>query len=511
VPHSSRRKSWRALLIWSQVGVVGAVLGAWLLLNQGACGPGVIVEIGCIALPLELAWIVHSWRSMGHEMFSPYGLFVGSVFVFNAGQACLQPFGLNRNGLLGGRISENVLAETVLLVLYAFSAMHFGALIAVATGGRHQVRPAPTAAPSALRRVAILLFVVSVFGGYVMWGRALSVVAEGGYAALYQAQGSTGFGASAAILSGFLMPSAFLLLAGSRFRRPSRACACAFVGCYIALQLLVGFRGNAAVVLAAFLWLWHRSIRRLPVAVPVALLAAVAVFVLPVVGTTRRMAGMERLSLAQWRTAYAALDNPVVEIVSEMGGSMVAPAYTIQFVPSIHDYELGRSYAYAALSLVPNLFWTVHPAAAHSPSKWLVDTADPSAAQAGGGLGFSVIAEAYLNFGFLGAGVPMALLGWAVARLSRWTEGQRSPLNVCVVAIALVPLLIYGRAEAGNVMRGVAWFAAIPYFMVKYWPTRRSKRACAPQLRQTALGELESRMGPAASVRPVLAPGQLLF
>ena len=473
-------KSCAALLIWNQVGVVAAILAAWSCLNQGICGADTIIRLSCVSLPLHLVWMFYSWKKIGRELFSPYSLFVVAVFVFNAGQACLEVLGLNRNGLLGGRFSESTLAQTLLLVLYALSVMHLGALIAVTTKARGQPRAMSYAPAVTLRRVAVVLFIVALIPTFLVWGRAVSLVADGGYGALYQAEAATGFGAAPAILSGFLMPSGFLLLAGSKLYRWGRVSACALIGSYVLLQLFLGFRGNAVVVLTAFLWLWHRTIRRLPATVPIAVLALIAVFVLPVVGITRSIAGRERMSLSQWKTTYAGIDNPAVDILSEMGGSMLAPAYTIQFVPSDHAYEFGASYAYAVLSLVPNLFWSVHPAAEHSPSKWLVNTAEPATARAGGGLGYSVIAEAYLNFGFLGAGVPMGLLGWGIGRLSRWTEVNHAPSNLSFVAIALVPLLIYARAEAGNVLRGVTWFAAIPYLMVSRWPKRYRRQPHGP-------------------------------
>ena len=76
------------------------------------------------------------------------------------------------------------------------------------------------------------------------------------------------------------------------------------------------------------------------------------------------------------------------------------------------------------------------------------------------------------HFGFLGAGVPMVLLGWGIGRLSRWTDVNYKVWKLGLVAIVLVPLLMYARAEAGNVLRGVVWYAGIPYFMVRLWPKR---------------------------------------
>jgi oligosaccharide repeat unit polymerase len=458
-------------LMYTQVGVIAGILTAWILLNQEAVDAGRIVQLSCIFLLIHFVWVLYSWKKTGSELFSPYPLFAASVFVFNAGQAFLEVFGLNRGGLLGGQIPESILAQTLLLVLYATSIIHFGALFAL----RSKVRRKPDAmsyvSSVTLRQVAFILFIVALIPSLIVARRSISLVTIGGYGALYQAESGTGFSAAPAVLSGFLMPSGFLLLAGSGRNRWSRLFACTLIGSYVLLQLFIGFRGTAVVVLMVFLWLWHRTIRRLPKLVPI-LGLAIAVLILPVLGLTRSISGPERISLSVLKETFAGIDNPTVALLSEMGGSMLAPAYTILLVPSQHAYELGMSYVYAAFSLFPNLFWAVHPSVAHSPSQWLVNSAASATARAGGGLGYSVIAEAYLNFGFIGAGAPMLLLGWGVGRLSRWAEMSHTHWKLCLAAIALVPLLIYGRAEAGNVLRGIVWYTATSYFMIRFWPKR---------------------------------------
>ena len=45
----------------------------------------------------------------------------------------------------------------------------------------------------------------------------------------------------------------------------------------------------------------------------------------------------------------------------------------------------------------------MHPSVAHGqPSDWLIETVNPYLAERGLGLGFSFIAEAYMNFGKVG-------------------------------------------------------------------------------------------------------------
>ena len=53
---------------------------------------------------------------------------------------------------------------------------------------------------------------------------------------------------------------------------------------------------------------------------------------------------------------------------------------------------------------------------------------------------------------------------------------ESSHLMLCFIALALLPLLIYARAEAGNALRGVVWYGGIPYILVKHWPKRGNSK-----------------------------------
>jgi oligosaccharide repeat unit polymerase len=458
---------------------VGAILFAGLLWLDGAFDARVFAPLVCVALQIQMLWTLVSWKWIGRELFSPYGLFVIAVFVFNAGQSSLEILGLNHGGLLEGQFPERRIAETLLFVLYGLSLVHLGALVAGTQGAQRQRAASLQPKSVTLRRVAAAFFLVALIPSIMMWQRALALVSQGGYMAIYQADLATGFGAAPTVLSGFLVPSGFLLLAGSGRRRWLRLAACAIVGSYVLAHLLVGSRGYGIAVLAAFVWLWHRIVRRIPLVPVMAIGASIAVFILPVIGVTR-MNSRQQMTLSQLAESWAGIDGPAVYTLHEMGSSMITSAYTIQMVPARHEYELGGSYAYALFSLVPNLFWSVHPAAEHSPSKWLVNNAEPERARVSGGLGYSVIAEAYLNFGWWGAGVPLALIGWAVGRLSMWADLSQATSGLCLAAILLSSLLIYARAETGEVIRGFAWYAAIPYLIVTYWPSADYRRRPEP-------------------------------
>src|SRR6185312_5686659 len=154
----------------------------------------------------------------------------------------------------------------------------------------------------------------------------------------------------------------------------------------------------------------------------------------PVIAATRDTSGADRLSAGALINAFSGINNPAVAILSETGGTMVTVAHTLTLVPSVRGYDFGAQYFFAGTSLVPNLFWTLHPAVAHGlASDWLVWLVDPSFAAQGGGFGYSFIAEGYLNFGWF-APLFLGVVGYFFARLVFWGCRTGAPVRLAAVA-----------------------------------------------------------------------------
>ena len=82
-------------------------------------------------------------------------------------------------------------------------------------------------------------------------------------------------------------------------------------------------------------------------------------------------------------------------------------------------------------------------------------------------LGFSFIAEAFLNFGAAGAAVFVMILGALLSRLVSWAYGGRDPARIAVIATLCSSLLIFTRGESLFQMRFLVWYVLAPYCMVR--------------------------------------------
>lgn len=214
--------------------------------------------------------------------------------------------------------------------------------------------------------------------------------------------------------------------------------------------------------IVSYFWLFDRTIKKINRMTLFFCGSFITIIVFPLVRSVRGLAGGEKFSIDFLIQYYFSLDNPVIDIIREMGGSMFTVAHTIQLFPSVREYDIGESYFYSLLTFVPNLFWEVHPSVSHTYASWLVWEVDPAAAARGNGYGFSCIAEAYANFGWL-APIFMGLVGGLLVKFYRYALMDSAKL--AMVASFLAFFFIFARGESIFIARSILWYAIIPYIL----------------------------------------------
>ncbi len=430
-----------------------------------------------LLLLLSFVWVVWSWWLLKRSLFDPYILFLFSMMAFNAGHAILQVFGLNEIGPLDGKFLQTTVIETLFLVAVSLLTFHLGGVLAVSS----HPDPKPDSEPASTRAIRIVgwvLIVISFPFSLLAIRDALLIVLAGGYASLFQQEADIGIAAGPQILASFLVPGALFLLSGSKDRRADIIVSAIVVVSYALVQLFLGRRSVAALSLVAYAWLWHRRIRPLSASPLMGVLLVILFVTMPLVRAIRNLPGQERLSAAYMVEVFFSIENPTVAAVHEVGSSMQTIAYTLEFVPYIRAYEYGAGYGYALLALIPNLFWDIHPAVVNQPSRWLVQTVAPFLAAQGGGLGYSLIAEAYLNFGWFGAPIVVGVIGFLYAKLVLWGDRSDRPARLAMLAAFLSFFLMYARSDATGILRFLVWYSLLPYLAVQVL-TQRSRRRTA--------------------------------
>lgn len=431
-----------------------------------------LIYLMSVFLVVLFIWSVWSWKMLTKSLFDPYILFLVAATLFNGGHAFLEVFHLNEKGILDGRFSSEILIKTLFLVIVGLISFHLGGLVSVATTKRTLAKKNVTTNKAAttqrVRRVGWILLCISFIAVNLLLKDALLVVLSSGYGALYQREVATGFGATHRVLATFLVPGALFLLAGSKGRWTGIGASGLIIFGYSALQFFLGSRSSAVMPLIAYAWVWHRCIRPLPKVVLIGTGMVILLVVFPLIRVVRSIAGEERFSFSFLVNTFLSIDNPLVKIISEMGGSMMTVAHTIDLVPRVRDFDMGVGYLYALLTVIPNFFWDVHPTIARGlAGSWLTQTVAPALASRGRGYGFSFIAEAYLNFGWVGTFPTLGLIGFLIGKFVLWAQRSSEPAKMATIASFASFFLFYARGESGSIVRPLVWYALLPYLLVR--------------------------------------------
>jgi oligosaccharide repeat unit polymerase len=418
-------------------------------------------------------WSIWSWNLVTHSLFDPYVIFLSAAVAFNGGQALLEIFHLNRNGLLEGEFDRPLLEMTVIYVTVGIAAFHWGALASAAYVLRRRDR---TASPrreldfssrSACRLVGWALLAIAAGPVVLQAKQSISVAMSGGYQSLYVQSYGVGVNAIPMILSSFLVPGVILLLVGANGNRTTVLVSVSVMLLYIAIQFFLGYRSGAAWPLAAYAWAYHRTVKRIPLWAVLFTSLFLLFVVFPVIGQSRIKSGEQRYGASAIVATWQGLDNPIVTSLSEIGGSMKTVAYTFQLVPSYRDYDRGGSYIYSIFTIVPNVGMELHPARARgTPSVWLVQTVAPFTADRGGGFGYSFIAEGYLNFGWTGGLVALLVIGALFGRIFAPAIASSSSLTIFAASSFLAFLTVFARGESSIIVRPLIWYTFGPILLV---------------------------------------------
>lgn len=457
--------AWLGLFVIQQV-----MTGAYELSDDST------IDVLSVFLGLFSFWVFWSWRAAIGHWVDLYSFFFLTLLLFSGGQALLNVFELLPRGVLNGKFPAHEIRAALTFVIWCLLAFHTGALLKVSRY-RSPIGPSryTEATAGAVRQIGSILILIS-FGPalYELYLDASAIQALGYGGQFYLAKSATGLDAWTQILGMFLVPGALLLLSGSKGMKLNVIVAWLVIAGPAISYFLLGIRNVGVRGLVALLWLHSVAIR--PIRMWVVALTGVSTLILiPGLAAVRGRAFSVENTLESLQEVYAGMENPIVLALSEMGGTLLTVVHTMGLVPSARPFEWGMGYAIALTTVLPNLFWDLHPAIqAGLPSYWLMKEIDPHAANAGFGFGYSMIAEAYLNFSSIGGPLAVGVMGYLLSAFVCWTFSNPDALKLALQAILMSFVLFVARAESHLVIRPIFWECLVPYLFILYLVHRRN-------------------------------------
>ncbi len=197
------------------------------------------------------------------------------------------------------------------------------------------------------------------------------------------------------------------------------------------LLLASGYRTIAMFPLLVGAILWVKLGRRIPNSLALGMIAFV-LLAIPVIAVLRHAGTYDEMNADE--ISKSAENASAISALASMGGSLTVTAHTVKIVPEKEPFRDGLTYWYYVEKSIPNfgaaqdtedsrraimsgmranqetLFQMV-------PSDWATYHILREQFAMGGGVGFSGVAEPYLNFGFPGVVAYFFLLGLFFAKL----------------------------------------------------------------------------------------------
>ena len=228
-----------------------------------------------------------------------------------------------------------------------------------------------------------------------------------------------------------VFPGAVVTLLVSAQSRKQKIFAWTVAAFGAALLLFSGYRSALFFPILVAGALLVKTGKRIPLWVP-AVVGLAVILVIPAI-TQVRQAEYGEISGEMVEEAMA--ETSAIDGFLELGGTLGVFAKTLIVVPNVAPYQYGKSYIVAVRNAIPNLGFEMQESQRAEglrdsrfdddalynlpPSDWMTFYINPHAFQKGTGVGFSAIAEPYINFGYLGVLVYFVLLGALVA----WLDG----------------------------------------------------------------------------------------
>ena len=411
-----------------------------------------------------------SWKKITGKYFTPYTIFYSFLTVFNAGQFAMWAFNIHYVTQYSKELGvathirymdSETLLRIIAITLPAITVFHAGALIfSKAEHNDYSYQKdifADERICIALRYVGIVFFAVSYAISMYETVVNFSIAEITGYTSLYYGE-TSGYNPILKYLGYMFLPSIFAVFFGFKCSRKSFiVLSLAFLP-YMLLNVIMGDRGSWVYFICLWIWCyWNffykkdvndtekkRKQRKRLILLIVSgaiMLSFVSVFV------KFRDIGFNQITADDMKTVFSDLRFIFVKPIFEMGQSARVLGIILQ--DNIHETWTGGNTYIASVISMPlpriKLFFGFFDGYLDN---WISQT---HMNLKNYGLGFTAVAEAYLNGGEIFYPLYMFIIGAFIGRLSyiNIEEANYGKMFICLASMVTLMTICRGSAELG--------------------------------------------------------------
>lgn len=421
--------------------------------------PQEIRVISWIAIVEVLITLV-LWKKMTGELLSPFLVVFFSTVFFSMGQIFGWGLGLNMGDhdlqTYIPEIGMHYVGESLVYTLDGIILFLLGATISYT--GTHRVGLMTEDSEKneidkeAIKIVSTILLIISIPAFLINSRNVLSAVRVGGYSEMYTELNSySQMEQFLPLLSGWL-PIALLMKYAiyCKSKRDYTYISLVGLGIYIFFNLFLGGRSGVVMIVLAFLTTKHflGTPFTKKTVIPCVIIGYFGIGLLDAIRRIRMLAGR---GLFDVLSAFDA-SSVVGSIIGEIGWSMSSLAWTMRLISEGEPFRYGTSYLYAITAIIPNLgFWREHPAVKANLGLWMQNNLGRTS-----GLGYTFVAETYINFAWWGL-IVMLILGYGLGKIMGSVTKETAKYNykatfflIMLISVLLKPFV---RSSFSAIMR----------------------------------------------------------
>lgn len=396
----------------------------------------------------------------------PILIFLILSYICWFGEVIIKTLNLKYSGtLMIDQMEEYTLNKTLFYSILGYGGLFLGAIV---TTQKEKVKECyDSIKDDNLRKAIIIVAIIMIIIGMPQFIINLIDKVETSmtksYMAIYEYTASSPIENIINNLGMFFVPGIILLMVTCKKNQFVLNIAGFTVFINLVLSFIAGARGQAIGLAITFFWIYSTQIKKVT-AKQMLIVIVICIIIIKSFSIISifRVEREKNLSTLTEAIAESEETSAVVSSLKEMGANIFSLYHTINLIPEHKDYAYGYSYFASIMAIIPSALMGGHSFSnGANLAGWLMETLDLSY-----GPGYTILAESYYNFGFLGV-LAMIVIGIIYSKiLQNNVIGDKKVLYGAVVGIVLYICILTFRGTTLLIFRNYFYTILIPLIAI---------------------------------------------
>ncbi|MEI7918037.1 MAG: O-antigen polysaccharide polymerase Wzy [Candidatus Saccharibacteria bacterium] len=266
----------------------------------------------------------------------------------------------------------------------------------------------------------------------------------------------------------FFIPGIVILFIANKDNKTIRRIIVSVLLSSVLMSFIAGGRAEALAIIIGLFWIYSSEIKKIDLKVIIWLII-IAIFILKLITAIAQFRIMPDRSLSVFIDIFFSnsnsFGNSLGNMMGEFGFNIFSLHETMNLIPATQDYSLGYTYFASVMAVIPSFLFGGYSfsSAAGLPS-WLMNKLHMDY-----GPGYSIVAESYYNFGWIGI-ISMFIIGIILVKMlsNDKTNDDYKSLRNGLIAIIIYSNLFIARGTFLLIFRKYFYTVLIPTMLIMF-------------------------------------------